>query len=441
MSKCNNDFFDSKKDWSRVKDALLGSYLPVYFAKVIHTKKPIVYIDCFAGAGKFKSGEDGSPRIALAERKSAIEHCRSFAILPKIDMYFIDPVYDKELAANISDYPHDDGHGSIKVIKGTYETTVPEILSNIGDANVFLYVDPFGIRNLANRIFANACKDFQGNVELLLNLNSFGFIREACRVTGTLYKGEKIELEEREDSTIDKSANAERVLSAIAGGEYWRKIIEDYHRDSQPSPKPSLVAERNFSACYRKTLSKSGGGPFKYVLDIPIKTKPGSYPKYRMVYATNHPDGCIAMADNMIRRADELYTEIQSGGQMSFFAVDANQEMKPDAAILTPLVRECLSRQTSSLQNSVANFPGIHCSNPSKIPVKIRLRDTVADFFCENGVICATKDIHSILASLENKGEIVVSRTPNITKTGKTSKFWVEDKDKTIYIHLKERSQ
>jgi hypothetical protein len=65
----------------------------------------------------------------------------------------------------------------------------------------------------------------------------------------------------------------------------------------------------------------------------------------------------------------------------------------------------------------------------------------VADFFCENGVICSTKDIHSILASLENKGDIVVSRTPNITKTGKPSKFWVEDKDKTIYINLKERSQ
>ena len=91
MSKRNDDFFGAKKDWSRVKDTLLEAYLPVYFAKVIHTKKPIVYIDCFAGAGRFADGEDGSPRIALKQRNMAIEH--SSRDDARIDMYFIDPVY------------------------------------------------------------------------------------------------------------------------------------------------------------------------------------------------------------------------------------------------------------------------------------------------------------------------------------------------------------
>ena len=101
MSKCNDDFFDAKKDWSRVKDALLGSYLPVYFAKVIHTKKPIVYIDCFAGAGKFARGdEDGSPLIALKERRTAI--AKSTYSNPKIDMYFIEPVYADVLQKLVS---------------------------------------------------------------------------------------------------------------------------------------------------------------------------------------------------------------------------------------------------------------------------------------------------------------------------------------------------
>ena len=49
MSQRNSGFFEEKKDWSRIKDALLGAYLFVCFQKVIHTKKPIVDIDCFAG--------------------------------------------------------------------------------------------------------------------------------------------------------------------------------------------------------------------------------------------------------------------------------------------------------------------------------------------------------------------------------------------------------
>ena len=124
MSKRNDDFFDVKKDWSRVKDTLLGAYLPVYFAKVIHTKKPIVYIDCFAGAGKFKkNNEDGSPRIALKERKIAIE--KSTYSSPKIDIYFIEPTYADTLRKNIVDFPSDDGHGKVTVIEDTYENAVP----------------------------------------------------------------------------------------------------------------------------------------------------------------------------------------------------------------------------------------------------------------------------------------------------------------------------
>ena len=157
MSKRNDDFFDVKKEWSRVKDALLGAYLPVYFSKVVHTKKPIVYIDCFAGAGKFKkNAEDGSPRIALKARKEAIE--KSTCLTAKIDMYFVEPVYADVLSENIADFSRDDGHGKISVIRGTYESAVPRILSEVSGANVFLYVDPFGIKNLGNRIVVDACK-------------------------------------------------------------------------------------------------------------------------------------------------------------------------------------------------------------------------------------------------------------------------------------------
>lgn len=435
MSKRNDDFFAEKKDWSRVKDKLLGAYLPVYFAKVIHTRKPIVYIDCFAGAGKFtKDDEDGSPRIALKAREMAI--AKSTYSTPKIDMYFIEPIYADVLQRNLADFSSDDGYGKIHVLNDTYENAVPKILSGITDANVFLYVDPFGIKYLGNRIFAEACKSFNGNVELLLNLNSFGFIREACRVTGTNYNGEKIELEERESEVPIKLSEAIELLTAIAGGNYWKKIIEDYRNDMQKSTAPSLKAEKTFTAVYRHTLSKSGGGPFAYVLDIPIRIKEGSYPKYRMVHATNHPDGCIEMADNMIKRADELYRDIQCQGQPSLFECDVNQDIKPPESWIRESLLRIIRNETDSLIVKFQKWGIENTISAESRTLPMRLHQIIAMFFCSNGVVCSKKDVIEVLKKMEKDDVIGVTRSPAQTSRGVPSKFWSEDKGKTVFVKI-----
>ena len=69
MAKDNSRFFEKKQAWSRVKDRLLLSYLPQYFQKVLKTRRPIFYVDCFAGKGRSDDGEPGSPCIALDIRK------------------------------------------------------------------------------------------------------------------------------------------------------------------------------------------------------------------------------------------------------------------------------------------------------------------------------------------------------------------------------------
>ncbi len=57
------NFFEKKKEWSKKKDRILSTYLKPYLAKVAITKKPLIFIDCFAGKGKFDDGEIGSPLI------------------------------------------------------------------------------------------------------------------------------------------------------------------------------------------------------------------------------------------------------------------------------------------------------------------------------------------------------------------------------------------
>ena len=139
MSKKNDDFFKEKKTWSEVKDELLGCYLKPYIQKVLNTRKPIVYVDCFAGKGMFEDGKAGSPIIALGTIKGCLEltQVKENTINP----YFIDLNYSEELKRNIAYYKIPDEN----VVGGKYEEEIEKILSKNEGSNLFLYIDPYCI--------------------------------------------------------------------------------------------------------------------------------------------------------------------------------------------------------------------------------------------------------------------------------------------------------
>ena len=66
------------------------------------TKRPIFYVDCFSGKGRFDDGKPGSPIIALDIRKDCIAQTRSENA--QIDMCFIDLNYTSDLELNLSSY-------------------------------------------------------------------------------------------------------------------------------------------------------------------------------------------------------------------------------------------------------------------------------------------------------------------------------------------------
>ena len=99
MAKKNDDFFLEKKPWSVVKDEILGCYFKPYVSKILHTYKPLVYVDCFAGKGKFEDGNRGSPLIAL----EIIDQCRASTTMQQaqINATFIDLNYADDLRRNL----------------------------------------------------------------------------------------------------------------------------------------------------------------------------------------------------------------------------------------------------------------------------------------------------------------------------------------------------
>ena len=130
MSKKNDDFFKEKKPWSEVKDQLLGCYFKPYVQKILHTYKPLVYVDCFAGKGKFEDGNPGSPLIAL----DIIKECLAATTMeaPDISATFIDLNYADDLTENLIRYPN------VVIVDGKYEDHIKEILKDKRGSNVFL---------------------------------------------------------------------------------------------------------------------------------------------------------------------------------------------------------------------------------------------------------------------------------------------------------------
>lgn len=410
MSKDNRNFFKQKKIWSEVKDELLGCYMVPYFNKILSMGNPILYVDCFAGKGKFDDGKNGSPLTALESLQRSIQQylsARPNGNMPAVHMKFIELNHAADLSANLVGQPA----GWCEVIDGKFEDNIIPLLQREMNAhrqlNVFLYVDPYGVKVLNAALFDALPMAFT-TAELLINLNSFGFIREACRVKKVAFREREDEifsdLEEYDSSVL----NSIQELSDIAGGSYWQAIIDDYAKNKINC----YQAEKEFSHQYKLRLRQT----YTYVLDMPIRLKPGQHPKYRMVHATNHPDGCTLMADNIAKRTDRLVIEIQSGGQLSLMPQTADNEMVSE---------DLLMDKVKELLDSTTEFT--------------RLNKFLADFYNEYGVLCDLSRLSSgrggsVLKTLETDGYINVQRNPAITKTGKPSNFWQENKGKTLLL-------
>lgn len=396
MSKKNNDFFVEKKTWSVVKDELLRCYFMPYVSKILHTHRPLVYIDCFAGKGKFDDGNPGSPLIAL----EVIDKCLESTSMEstQIDAIFIDLNYADDLRNNLKKYPW------VKIISGKYEDNITNVLKGKERCNVFLYIDPYGIKALNCSIFDKLSKNDFNSIELLVNMNSFGFIREACHALGTSFNDKTIfdDLVEYNPTKMDKSSQSIDELNSIAGGDYWQDIIKQF----KAGTIDGYEAEKRFSEQYCHRLRQN----YKYVLNMPLRIKKDQRLKYRLIHVTNHRDGCLLMVDNICNRWEALQ-EIQSGGQLSLFEENYDNQIVDD----------------TDISNKVSVYFARYSANTS-------LHEALAEFFMEYGPICSTGTIKKELKKLESNGRIIVTREPSTTVKGKIATYMSEEKGKKVYV-------
>jgi len=143
------DFFRAKKGWSLLKDQIFDYYLEPYIAKILNTGKPLTIVDCFAGKGKFDDGAIGSPLIIARHiEKTLVSKKQNKHILG----IFIEKKYHQELTNNISHFHN------CTVWPGTFEDNLSKILQLNPSNNLFVYIDPYGIKSLDFRRFSELKK-------------------------------------------------------------------------------------------------------------------------------------------------------------------------------------------------------------------------------------------------------------------------------------------
>lgn len=417
-------FFEHKRKWSTIKDDLLANNLRPYFTKILATGRPIIYIDGFAGKGKFDDGTLGSPLLAMKTFLESVKNSRRW-YGQTVKFYFIEK--SKGLYPGLCDsiqrfyqiYPDFTQYAHTYPIEGNYLDKIKVCTERATDSNIFLYLDPYGIKDYNFHIISEIEKKHCYSFEILCNFNAFGFFREACNVLKVNIKNKDyLAFKFKQDkltnicefTVMEDKLHYISGLNRIFGSDDWQKIIKSY----QNNEIDGVEAEKRIADGVALNLRSY----FKYVLDMPIRVKSGNVPKYRMIHASNSVDGCYLMAWNINKRKDDLIYSIQKQESDSLFGDRFSLDEKGD------LVDK--DKVKFLLQDAIAY---VHQEK--------RYKEFLAEFFTKYGIPCPLGDINKIMEELEKKGKVVVRREPSTTSTGRIKRFWSETKENKIFIRSK----
>ena len=368
-----SNFFEKKKSWSIMKDQILDWYLTPYLAKIARTGQPVRIADCFAGKGRFDDSNLGSPIIILNkinELKQNNPQCDIKAI-------FIEKKYYKDLLSNLSKFK------DYKILEGTYEKHIDNFINVklLKKINLFLYVDPFGVKSLNFSYFYKISEKNLNSFELLMNFNTFGFLREGCR----LLKVKEMEIKDEENIYEFDGKNSIEHFNSIANGNYWQEILFEYNYGKINM----FEAEELFSIKYSEQLKLI----FSYSINIPIKLKSSNIPKYRLIFCSNHKDGLVLMADNMNRKW-KSFLEKQRELQPVLFEYDF-----PDMTQIHHF----------DLKNTIFS-----CFNE-----EILLKDLIVKLILKLGISFSEREYKDKISELEKNNELFIIRNPEFTKNGR----------------------
>jgi len=300
---------------------ILAAYLGAWFPIVgqSHSFDRIIYIDGFAGPGRYKQGEDGSPIIALKAAIGAIND----QIRKPFEFHFVERRrrVAAALKANIEDlrrrqpgpeniqvYIHPE-----KLFQAAYEERIRPHLQAHPRAAAFALVDPFGWTGIPLSVLSDLMK--RPSTEILVN-----FMFEEIN---------------RFINHPDQSHN----FDGLFGCEEWR----------QADCRAGRERKKFIVDLYRDQLSRRAGA--RHVRSFEMRNQRNTT-DYFLFFASNNRLGLSKMKEAMWK--------VAPGGGYSFSdATDFGQkvlfEPEPDRRALRRLIAERFATRRATVQQ-VENF-------------------------------------------------------------------------------------
>ncbi|MET7581684.1 three-Cys-motif partner protein TcmP [Streptomyces microflavus] len=257
-------FFVSKKAAAVLKHAILDKYV-VPFASKVGKYAPdgrVVYLDGYAGPGRYDDGTPGSPALIL-------ESAAAIADFRKLDCYFIEKNRKnfQSLSQLVAEAREQglDAHA----LQGRVERHLDHVLEAAQGAPLFAFLDPFGLgitfEALTERIFGSRRASRQPT-EVLLNFNA-----NAVRRIGGLLTSWK--------STPGKPATL-RALDVACGGDWWR---EEFVNSADNAEAVGRIT-RGFA---RRVGRAVGAGSWT----VGVRNRANLQVAYNLVHFSRHRDG------------------------------------------------------------------------------------------------------------------------------------------------------
>ena len=288
-----DEFFKSKRPWSRVKDKIVSDYIDCYLKTVPRRGHPILIVDAFAGPGRFGDDSDGSPLIVCKAVTKAAHR-------GVIGCLFADshPAHRKALKESIAEHIES---GISEAPLADCSEALSRALTVGKGSTLFFYLDPYGIKDLDFEMVRQIYeRNPQQSTEVLINFSFPTFMR----MSGNWEYG---------DTPFDvaekvKKAKTETV-HRVMGGDYWLPIITDTNLSK-------IEREDAVVGAYVDRVRQF----FKYSYSVPVKCRddaPGApaddVAKYHLIFGTRSAKAVVYMNDVAYGALEPYFNDFKDG--------------------------------------------------------------------------------------------------------------------------------
>lgn len=157
---------------TQAKHEILTRYLDAWFPILASWNTKVLFIDGFAGPGRYEDGEPGSPLLAIdaaSKRQNMLKNSTVMFLFNESDK----PRHD-ELATQLEDAELPDNF-QVYLEHGQFVDLADRLVANRGDRSfvpTFAFVDPFGWAGIPLELIAKLVRDKRSELFILFSFNS-----------------------------------------------------------------------------------------------------------------------------------------------------------------------------------------------------------------------------------------------------------------------------